>query len=165
MKEKYAIPKCKLDAYRRNFPDAKIPEEKLDCFALEDGECIALTATWCKYEGCNFYKPKNERKIKSMIYAVDFDGLLCKNAWPEIGEPRINAIEHFKRLKEIGHKLILNTCREGEMLDNAVKWCADHDLAFDAINENLPEVIKKYGGDCRKISADWYADDKIYITP
>ena len=24
------------------------------------------------------------------IYAVDFDGTLCENAWPEIGKPMIN---------------------------------------------------------------------------
>jgi hypothetical protein len=31
---------------------------------------------------------------------------------------------------------------------------------FDAYNENLPERIAEYGGDCRKISADFYVDDK-----
>jgi hypothetical protein len=38
-------------------------------------------------------------------------------------------------------------------------------LVFDAYNENLPERIAEYGGDCRKISADFYADDKnIFIV-
>jgi hypothetical protein len=38
-------------------------------------------------------------------------------------------------------------------------------LVFDAYNENLPELIERYGGDCRKISADFYADDKnIFIV-
>ena len=28
------------------------------------------------------------------------------------------------------------------MLDNAVEWCKEHGLVFDAINENLPERIE-----------------------
>lgn len=95
-----------------------------------------------------------------MIYAVDFDGTLCTNAWPDIGEPRYDIITHFINLKACGHKLIMNTCREGELLDKAKIWCAKHGLVFDAYNENLPEMIEKYGNDCRKIGADFYVDDK-----
>ena len=97
-----------------------------------------------------------------MIYAVDFDGTLCTNAWPDIGEPNIAFIRHFRELREQGHKLILWTCREDEMLHKAVAWCASYGLFFDAHNANLPERIEQYGGDCRKISADWYCDDRNY---
>lgn len=97
-----------------------------------------------------------------MIYAIDFDGYLCQNAWPEIGQPNKAIIRHFKHLKALGHKLILNTCREGEFLDKALCWCRKYGLRFDAVNENLPERIREFGGDFRKISADWYCDDKNY---
>ena len=99
---------------------------------------------------------------KPKVYAVDFDGYLCQNAWPDIGEPNIALIRHFRELREQGHKLILWTCREGKLLQNAIDWCADFGLGFDAHNQNLPEQIAEYGGDCRKISADWYCDDKNY---
>ena len=33
-------------------------------------------------------------------------------------------------------------------------------LEFDAVNENLPEINELFGGDCRKIYADVYLDDK-----
>ncbi len=95
-----------------------------------------------------------------MIYAIDFDGTLCEEMWPVEGKPKTEMIEHCIRLREQGHKLILWTCREGELLDRAVIWCAYHGLCFDAVNENLPERIAQYGGDCRKISADFYVDDK-----
>ena len=95
-----------------------------------------------------------------MIYAIDFDGTLCENAWPEIGKPKYAVIAYCKKLKEEGHKLILNTCREGVLLYRAEVWCCKHGLTFDAYNENLPELIKEFGGDCRKISADFYIDDK-----
>ena len=41
-----------------------------------------------------------------------------------------------------------------------MKWCAERGLVFDAVNENLPSIIRKFGGDCRKIYADAYLDDK-----
>lgn len=97
-----------------------------------------------------------------MIYAVDFDGYLCAQAWPEIGQPYHVIIDHFKQLKSQGNKLILWTCREGELLQQAIDWCASHGLYFDAHNENLPERIEQYGNDCRKISADYYCDDRNY---
>ena len=94
------------------------------------------------------------------VYAIDFDGTLCVNEYPEIGEPKCRVINFCKSLKKDNHKLILNTCREGELLCKAVAWCAKWGLYFDAHNNNLPELIAQYGGDCRKISADFYLDDR-----
>lgn len=95
-----------------------------------------------------------------MIYSIDFDGTLCENEWPEIGPPKQHVIDYFIDLRACGHKLILNTCREGKLLDDAKRWCMERGLVFDAYNENLPELIELYDGDCRKISADYYCDDK-----
>jgi len=97
-----------------------------------------------------------------MVYAIDFDGYLCKNAWPGIGEPNTAIIEHFIKLKDEGHELILWTCREGELLELAIAWCARKGLFFDAVNESLPAWIKKFGTTPRKIGADYYCDDKNY---
>ena len=33
-------------------------------------------------------------------------------------------------------------------------------LKFDAVNENLPEIVEGFGGDSRKIYADVYIDDR-----
>ena len=66
----------------------------------------------------------------------------------------------MKRRKESGDKLILWTCREGDDLETAVKWCQEQGICFDAINDNLPAVIEKYGCNSRKISCDFYIDDK-----
>lgn len=99
-----------------------------------------------------------------MIIAVDFDGTLCENKYPKIGEPNRKLIGIIKNFQKRGDKFILYTCREGLLLDEAVAWCKQMQLNFDAVNENLPEHIKAYGNDCRKIFADEYWDDKAYHT-
>ena len=96
-------------------------------------------------------------KIK--VIACDFDGTLVSNAWPEIGTPNHEVIKAMIQEREIGNKVILWTCREGKMLRDAVEFCADHGLYFDAVNKNLPERIAKHGTDPRKIGADEYIDD------
>lgn len=100
---------------------------------------------------------KNEGKI----IAVDFDGCICTEAWPNIGQPNWDIIDALKKEKAIGSKLILWTCRVGERLQEAISACESWGLTFDAVNENLPETLAKYSNlESRKISADEYWDDK-----
>jgi hypothetical protein len=94
------------------------------------------------------------------IIAVDFDGTLCKSKWPSIGRPKWWWIWKAKRNKRRGAILILWTCREGSLLDAAVKWCAGHGLTFDFVNENVPAMNAFYGNDSRKIGAHEYWDDR-----
>lgn len=98
--------------------------------------------------------------MKHDVIAVDFDGTLCKNAWPNIGEPYPETIEWVKKLRNNGQKLILWTCRDGMALVDAIVWCADYGLFFDAVNDNLEEHKSIFGGNSRKILADFYIDDK-----
>lgn len=101
-----------------------------------------------------------DRTNENYIIAVDFDGTLCTECWPEIGAPNLRLIGELIYRKSLGDKLILWTCRSGVQLLNAVKWCKSYGLTFDAINDNLPEMIEKYGSNSRKITADVYIDDK-----
>lgn len=96
----------------------------------------------------------------SKIIAVDFDGTLCENKWPDIGEPMYGTISYLLKEQKQGAKLILWTCRIDDMLQKAVAWCADKGLIFDAVNENLPEIIESFGSDTRKIFANEYIDDR-----
>lgn len=97
------------------------------------------------------------------IIAVDFDGTLCFSDWPELGEPNKPLIEYLLTQKKSGNKLILWTCRAGEALERAVSWCRDQQLEFDAINDNLPEIIELYGTNSRKITCDYYIDDRAIL--
>lgn len=94
------------------------------------------------------------------MIAVDFDGTLCRDAYPQIGEANLQLIGRLKELQRSGDRLILWTCRQGRRLQEAVQFCSDYGLYFDAVNENLPEVVAQYGSDSRKICADLYIDDR-----
>lgn len=98
------------------------------------------------------------------IIAVDFDGCLCAEKWPDIGAPYQLVINELIRQHADGAKLILWTCREGEQLKAAVMWCLNHGLKFDAVNDNLDENKALFGNNSRKIYASEYWDDKSVIA-
>ena len=59
-----------------------------------------------------------------MTIAIDFDGTIVTHAYPAIGKPIPFAIDTLKKLQqEDHHQLILWTCREGELLKEAVDYC------------------------------------------
>lgn len=100
--------------------------------------------------------------MENKIIAVDFDGTLCENKWPEIGEANKEMITYLKDRQVNGNKLILWTCRVDDMLKNAIDWSAEQGLIFDAVNENLPEIVASFGTDTRKIFANEYIDDRNF---
>lgn len=95
-----------------------------------------------------------------MIIAVDFDGTIVKNEWPNIGKMRLFAKFVLKWLKKRGHTLILWTCRSQKEISESALFLESRGIEFDYINENPKEAIEKYNNDPRKIGADWYIDDK-----
>lgn len=104
----------------------------------------------------------SEKKFdwRTPVIAIDFDGCLCEDDYPEIGKPNEDVIEQAKRLQRDGACLILWTCRGGKELDAAVEACRNWGLEFDAVNKNPQFRIDFYGTDCRKVGADEYWDDK-----
>ena len=97
------------------------------------------------------------------IIAVDFDGTLCYSDWPALGDPNVRLISYLRKLRDQGNKLILWTCRAGEALEDAIRWCREQELEFDAINDNLPEIVEMYGNNSRKITCDYYIDDRSLL--
>ena len=98
--------------------------------------------------------------IYRKVIAVDFDGTLCESKWPDIGKANTRLIEWLIRQQADGARLVLWSCREGDLLDHAVMWCLNRGLKFDAINDNTKERQEQYGNNCRKVSADIYIDDR-----
>ena len=95
------------------------------------------------------------------VYAVDFDGTLCRGTrFPKIGTPNFYLFEFLQQKQKEGDIIILWTCREKKLLEEAVEFCEKFGLRFDYINENTKENIEKYGNNTRKVFAHYYIDDK-----
>lgn len=94
------------------------------------------------------------------IIAIDFDGTICMSNYPELGMERKDAGLYMRHLITKGYGIVINTCREGLALADAIKWLHLHNIPYHYVNCNFPHLIEQYGADCRKISADLYLDDK-----
>ena len=100
-----------------------------------------------------------------MIIAVDFDGTLTEVAYPSIGKPKLDSegVEIIEKVKHLKYNenwdVILWTCRTGVHLTQAIEWCKERGLEFDAINENMPYIVKAFEFEGRKIFANVYLDD------
>ena len=99
-----------------------------------------------------------------MTLAIDYYGTLSFGKWPDVGPANTKLINYLIRRKAKGDKLILWTCRVNDELTKAVSWCKEQGLEFDSVNDNLPEVIERYGSNSRKISCDYYIDDKAITS-
>ena len=97
--------------------------------------------------------------------AIDFDGCLCADAYPAIGEPNWPVIRRAQAEQRAGAGLILWTCREGRPLLDAIAACEGWGLAFDAVNESLPDWIAAFGTRPRKAGASEYWDDRAVRMP
>lgn len=95
------------------------------------------------------------------IYAVDFDRTLnLAEKYPQLGEPNRELIVYLKERQQEGDKVILWTCREGDLLKSAVKFCKNYGLEFDAVNDNLRENVECFQNNSRKVFANYYIDDR-----
>ena len=61
-----------------------------------------------------------------LILAIDFDGTIVEDAYPNIGKPQLFAFETLKRLQNDGHQLILWTYRDGKKLQEAIAFCKEN---------------------------------------
>lgn len=96
-----------------------------------------------------------------MTIAVDFDGTIVRHRYPEIGNEIPFATQTLKMLIEDGHRLILWTVREGELLQDAVDWCSKRGVEFYAINKDFPEEdVEKNEHFSRKLKVDMWIDDR-----
>lgn len=94
------------------------------------------------------------------VIAVDFDGTVVEHAYPAIGEEMLFAFATLQKLQEKGHKLLLWTIREGELLEDAVAYCQQNGITFYAVNKNYPEEVYEPGITPRKLNADIFIDDR-----
>ena len=98
-----------------------------------------------------------------MRIAVDFDGTIVENQYPDIGKEKPFAVNVLKQLAAEGDEIILWTARSGQYLQDAVEWCEAQGLTFSAVNSNYHTCINHQNvfSGARKIHADIFIDDRI----
>jgi hypothetical protein len=107
----------------------------------------------------NISKEEMKASIPRII-ACDFDGTLVTDEFPKIGKRILSTWDALEQEIMMGTKIILWTCRDGENLAEAIRFCGAHGLIFDAVNENIKETKELFNNDTRKVFADEYWDDK-----
>lgn len=95
-----------------------------------------------------------------MIIAIDFDGTICRGKFPAIDGQQPYAADTVNALYDAGHYIIINTCRSGEQLLEAINWMLNQGIKFHRVNDNHPEQTALYNNNSRKIFAHVYVDDK-----
>ena len=99
---------------------------------------------------------------RSKIIAVDFDGTIVEDKYPQIGKPMMFAFETLRKFQEDGHRIILWTYRSGKALQQAVEFCEENGVEFYAVNASYPEEDFDASQASRKIHADVFIDDRNF---
>ena len=95
------------------------------------------------------------------IIAIDFDGTIVHNRFPQIGPPMLGAIDTIKQLMNISYvKLILWTVRDGDHLTGAIDWLESKGVVFDCVNKNINALSSS-----PKVYAHYYIDDMACCAP
>lgn len=95
-----------------------------------------------------------------MIIAVDFDGTIVKDCYPDIGNEMPFATATLKMLAEKGHQLILWTVRSGRALDAAIEWCRKRGVEFYGVNQVFQGDERDGKNYARKPKVDIFIDDR-----
>ena len=95
-----------------------------------------------------------------MNIGVDFDGTIVTHEYPNIGKELPFAVETLRQLQRDGHKIILWSVREGQLLEEAIEWCRARGLEFYASNKDYPEETRQDKHYSRKLKAELFIDDR-----
>ena len=97
-----------------------------------------------------------------MIIAIDFDGTIVHDKFPDIGEMVEGAKEAINQLYKDGYTIIIWSCRTKINKARAIEWLVKNGIKYHKFNESCPINVAKYGGvDTRKVYADIYIDDRM----
>ena len=79
----------------------------------------------------------NPRFEPKHILAIDFDLTICMSDYPKLGPIREGAKEAITKLYNDGFGIVVNTCREGHPLSDAMHWLKDNDIPYHYVNCNM----------------------------
>ena len=73
------------------------------------------------------------------IIAINFGGAFVTSEFPDI-----ETVNKLKAEQLSGAKIILLTRRVAQQLNDALEWYRARGINFDAVNENLGEILKEF---------------------
>ena len=94
--------------------------------------------------------------VKKVI-AIDFDGTIVDDKFPDFGDVKEGAKEVINELLEVGHEVIIWSCQDAEEIEHVLYRLG---INYTAINENTESMMQRWGNNPRKIGADNFIDDK-----
>lgn len=106
------------------------------------------------------HQPRKQRK-RHPVVAVDFDGTLVDQAFPQIGDALPEAIRTLQGLHARGWHIVLWTSRTDEYLAAAHRWCLER-LGFELAGINHGPFGE---GPQHKPTFDLIIDDKALGVP
>jgi len=97
-----------------------------------------------------------EAPKRYIFHAVDFDGTIVENKFPEIGEIISGKVDELNALwEDLSNIIIIWTCRSGDFENQARAFLNKNKIPYDFINEN---PVVNFGS--RKIFANVYHDNR-----
>ena len=100
------------------------------------------------------------------IVAIDFDGTIVEDKYPEIGTLIPEAKKYINKLRADGYEVIIWTTRTHLKLLEAIEFLAKEGIKYNGINQSSQANLMMYNGqDSRKIFADMYIDDRGLLSP
>lgn len=105
------------------------------------------------------------KKYKGVL-AIDFDGTVASTDYPKINGLITGSKKYINRLFKDGWYIVIWTCRYDDtktkefFKTEAQQFLDEKGVMYHCINEHCPRLIELYKNNTRKISADFYIDDK-----
>jgi hypothetical protein len=97
-----------------------------------------------------------------MIIAIDFDGTIVEDRFPDVGKMIPGAREAINQLYADGYTIIIWSCRTGIKKARAIEWLVMNGIKFHYFNKSCPGNVAFHGGkDTRKVYASLYIDDRM----
>lgn len=106
-------------------------------------------------------------KCRKYVIAIDFDGTIVENQYPEIGKIKKDCINFINKLSsELNCEIIIWTCRENEKLKEAIDFLNKNNITYHYVNDNCNWAKNEFSHNakCRKIFADLYIDDRAIFS-
>jgi len=95
---------------------------------------------------------------RKLVLAIDFDGTIVQDAYPNIGKlkPFASSIIRFLYY-DYNCEIVIWTCRSGKEEIDCENFLIENNIPFTTINKNTPSVIARWNNDdSRKVYADIY---------